>query len=174
MVIAGVPVYGGGDQLEELAIKYDIELVLIAIPSASGPQMTRILGLCHAADVECKTIPGLGDVIEDARLAGQIRDIAVEDLLGRTPVHLQEGAFAARSKARSCWSQELPVRSDPNSADRLPASVPGHRGLRNRRVAVIRNRSGNEASLPGHSLLSGRLVMALKETAMDYTPAMIC
>jgi FlaA1/EpsC-like NDP-sugar epimerase len=90
MVIAGVPVYGGGDRLKELAAKHEIELVLIAIPSATGPQMTRILGLCHAAEVECKTVPGLGDVIEGDGLAGQIRDVAVEDLLGRTPVHVQE------------------------------------------------------------------------------------
>jgi FlaA1/EpsC-like NDP-sugar epimerase len=90
MIIAGVPVYEGGDKLKALAAKHEIELVLIAIPSATGPQMTRILGLCHAADVECKTIPGLGDMIEDSGLAGQIRDVAVEDLLGRTPVHLQE------------------------------------------------------------------------------------
>jgi FlaA1/EpsC-like NDP-sugar epimerase len=90
MIIAGVPVHGGGNKLKELAAKHEIELVLIAIPSATGPQMTRILGLCHASDVECKTIPGLGDVIEDSGLAGQIRDVAVEDLLGRTPVHLQE------------------------------------------------------------------------------------
>lgn len=93
MVIGGVRVYEGGDKLKGLVAKHEIELVLIAIPSATGPEMTRILGLCHAADVECKTIPGLGDVIEDAGLAGQIRDVAVEDLLGRTPVHLQESAI---------------------------------------------------------------------------------
>jgi FlaA1/EpsC-like NDP-sugar epimerase len=93
MVIAGLPVLGGGTKLKELAANYQIELVLIAIPSATGPEMTRILGFCHAAEVECKTIPGLGDVIEDSGLAGQIRDVAVEDLLGRTPVHLQESAI---------------------------------------------------------------------------------
>jgi FlaA1/EpsC-like NDP-sugar epimerase len=93
MVISGLQVYEGGDKLRELAASHEIELVLIAIPSATGPQMTRILGLCHAADVECKTVPGLGDVIEDSGLVGQIRDVAVEDLLGRTPVHLQESAI---------------------------------------------------------------------------------
>lgn len=93
MVIGGVQVYGAGDKLKDLALTHGIELILIAIPSASGPQMTRILGLCHGAGLECKTIPGLSDMIEDAGLAGQIRDVAVEDLLGRTPVHLQESAI---------------------------------------------------------------------------------
>jgi FlaA1/EpsC-like NDP-sugar epimerase len=52
--------------------------------------MTRILELCHAANVECKTVPGLGEIIEGNALAGQMREVAVEDLLGRTPVRLEE------------------------------------------------------------------------------------
>ncbi len=90
MGIAGLRVLGEGDEVRRLVQEHGIQLVLIAIPSATGPQMTRILGLCHVARVECKTVPGLGDVIEGTGLVGQIRDVAVEDLLGRTPVHLQE------------------------------------------------------------------------------------
>jgi FlaA1/EpsC-like NDP-sugar epimerase len=90
MIILGVPVIGRGNNLKALVEEYDAELVLIAIPSASGLEMTRILAACHEAEVECKTIPGLGDMIEGHGLAGQIRDVAVEDLLGRTPVRLQE------------------------------------------------------------------------------------
>ncbi len=93
MTISGVRVCGGGDQIREFIAKHDVGLILIAIPSASGPQMTWILGECHAANVECKTVPGLGDIIEGNGLVGQIRDVAVEDLLGRTPVHLQENSI---------------------------------------------------------------------------------
>jgi FlaA1/EpsC-like NDP-sugar epimerase len=93
MAIAGIPVLGGGEDIAELVEEYEIELILIAIPSASGPEMTRILALCHDAGVECKTVPGLGDMIEGSGLAGQIRDVAVEDLLGRTPVRLQEDSI---------------------------------------------------------------------------------
>ncbi len=93
--ILGVSVLGGGDQVEPLVAKYNIEIILIAIPSAGGTEMTRILNLCHAAGVECKTIPGLSDVIEGYGLAGQIREVAVEDLLGRTPVRLEEGQIRA-------------------------------------------------------------------------------
>ncbi|MBS1802807.1 MAG: polysaccharide biosynthesis protein [Acidobacteria bacterium] len=90
VLINGVPVLGGGANVASLVKERDIEIILIAIPSASGVQMTRILELCHAADVECKTVPGLGEIIEGHGLAGQIREVAVEDLLGRTPVHLEE------------------------------------------------------------------------------------
>jgi FlaA1/EpsC-like NDP-sugar epimerase len=90
MAIAGIQVFGGGDEIKPLVNEHDVELVLIAIPSATGPEMSRILGLCHGAGVACQTIPGLGDIIEGSGLSGQIREVAVEDLLGRTPVRLQE------------------------------------------------------------------------------------
>jgi len=51
--------------------------------------MTGILGRCHAAGIKCRTIPALAEVIEGNGLATQIRDVAVEDLLGRTPVRLE-------------------------------------------------------------------------------------
>jgi FlaA1/EpsC-like NDP-sugar epimerase len=46
--------------------------------------------MCYATGAEIKTVPGLCDVIEGNGLAGQIREVAVEDLLGRVPVHLEE------------------------------------------------------------------------------------
>lgn len=93
MRIGGISVLGGGEALESIVLERHIEMILIGIPSASGGQMTRILGLCHAAGVECKTVPGLAEVIEATGLAGQIREVAVEDLLARTPVHLEEGGI---------------------------------------------------------------------------------
>jgi FlaA1/EpsC-like NDP-sugar epimerase len=93
--IGGLPILGSGSDVNVLVRKYRIELILIAIPSATGEEMTRILELCHSAAVECKTVPGLGDIIEGGGLAGQIRDVAVEDLLGRTPVRLEEEGIRA-------------------------------------------------------------------------------
>jgi FlaA1/EpsC-like NDP-sugar epimerase len=88
--ILGVPVLGGYSQVIEMVKKHHIDTILIAIPSASGAQMTRILERCHAAGVEYKTIPGLGEVIEERGLVGQIREVAVEDLLGRNTVRLND------------------------------------------------------------------------------------
>ena len=91
LCINGVSVVGGGKDLETLVEKYCVEIVLIAVPSATGAEMTRILTLCHTSGVDCKTVPGLGDVIEGCGLVGQIREVAVEDLLGRNPVRLELG-----------------------------------------------------------------------------------
>ena len=93
--VDSIPVLGGGDEIAALVERHRIDTILIAIPSATGAEMTRILELCHGAAVECKTIPGLGDIIEGGGLAGQIREVAVEDLLGRTPVRLEEARIRA-------------------------------------------------------------------------------
>ena len=88
--ILGVNVLGTGADIPSLAARHKVEVILIAIPSATGSEMTRILQLCHSAGVECKTVPSLGDIIEERGLANQIREVAVEDLLGRKPVRLEE------------------------------------------------------------------------------------
>jgi FlaA1/EpsC-like NDP-sugar epimerase len=89
LIIGGVAVLGGGDDIQTLVTKHNIAIILIAIPSATGVEMTRILELCHTAGVESKTVPGLGEVVQECGLVGQIREVAVEDLLGRNPVRLE-------------------------------------------------------------------------------------
>ena len=96
MHVQGVPVLGTGPELAEVRRKHGIEEVLIAIPSADGSAMTRILGHCHAAGLRCKTVPGLGDFLENRAVAPQIRNLRVEDLLGRKPVRLDESAVALK------------------------------------------------------------------------------
>lgn len=88
--ILGVPVLGSGADVAALAPKFAIEAILIAIPSATGAQMTRILESCQSARVPCKTVPGLGEIIGNRALAGQIREVAVQDLLGRNLVRLEQ------------------------------------------------------------------------------------
>jgi FlaA1/EpsC-like NDP-sugar epimerase len=98
--VAGIKVIGSGDDLKILVKRYDIEIILIAIPSASGVEMTRILEMCHTAGIECKTVPGLGEIIEHHGLVGQIREVAVEDLLGRNPIRLEENQIRASIKGK--------------------------------------------------------------------------
>jgi FlaA1/EpsC-like NDP-sugar epimerase len=86
--ILGTPVLGAGASLKEVVRNGRIHQVLIAIPSASRLEMTQILSHCHAAGVRFKTVPSLSEMISGRRLSSQIRDVRVEDLLGRHPVHL--------------------------------------------------------------------------------------
>jgi len=100
LVLNGVRVLGSGEELPSLVAQYRVELVLIAIPAATGLQMREILARCTAAGVPYKTIPGLGELIEEGGLARQIRDVAVEDLLGRTPVNLDLAQISAKIEGR--------------------------------------------------------------------------
>ena len=98
--IHGQRVLGTGASLALIAQEHNIELALIAIPSATGSEMTEILGFCHAAGITYKTVPGLGEMIEENGLVHQIRDIAVEDLLGRLPVRLDQDRIRAKFESR--------------------------------------------------------------------------
>lgn len=101
MFIQGVRVLGTGADLPAIARKCGATQILIATPSASGAQMTRILEHCQAAGLRFRTIPAVSEVIRNRGLAHQIRDVAVEDLLGRTPVRLDEAGIRAKLHGRS-------------------------------------------------------------------------
>ncbi len=91
-----VPVLGAGSDLPAVGRRHGIAEVLVAIPSASGQEMAAILQRCHDAGLRCKTIPGLAELIEGRHLAQQIRDVDVEDLLGRVAISLDESALRAK------------------------------------------------------------------------------
>jgi FlaA1/EpsC-like NDP-sugar epimerase len=100
LVLDGKKVMGTGESLGALVQKYAIKRVLIAIPSATGPQMVRILRLATDAKVEYKMVPSLGELVQGTELGKQIREVAVEDLLGRKPVHLDQDRIRERVQGR--------------------------------------------------------------------------
>ena len=100
LVLHDVRVLGSGDELISIAPKHRIDLVLIAIPAATGSQMKAILERCTAAGVPYKTVPGLAELIDGGGLARQIRNVAVEDLLGRIPVNLDLEQISAGIEGR--------------------------------------------------------------------------
>ena len=99
-ILQGKPVLGTGESIAEVVRVYAIKRVLIAVPSATGPQMVRILRLALEAGAEYKMVPGLGDLVQGADLGKQIRDVAVEDLLGRRPVHLDQDSILERIQGK--------------------------------------------------------------------------
>jgi FlaA1/EpsC-like NDP-sugar epimerase len=100
LILQGKPVLGTGEALAEVVRTHAIKRVLIAVPSATGPQMVRILKLALDAGAEYKMVPGLGDLIQGAELGKQIRDVAVEDILGRRPVHLNQESIRERIEGK--------------------------------------------------------------------------
>jgi FlaA1/EpsC-like NDP-sugar epimerase len=100
-IIQGVPVLGTGDDLDVTSEQLAIDEVLVAIPSATGSEMSRILERCEHAHLSCRTIPGITEIIENRDLARQIRNIAVEDLLGRMPIRLEQDQIASKLRGQT-------------------------------------------------------------------------
>lgn len=100
LALQGRRVLGTGESLGIWVRKLGIEKVLIAIPSATGAQLVHILKLANEADVQYEMVPGLGELLQGAELGKQIREVAVEDLLGRKPVHLDLDRIRERIQGR--------------------------------------------------------------------------
>ena len=88
MRIHGVPVLGTIDALPELVKRHEVELVLIAIPSAGNEEMRRIVRICEQAGCAFRTLPRLQDLVSGGAALGELRPVAIEDLLGRSTVAL--------------------------------------------------------------------------------------
>ncbi|HZT16593.1 MAG TPA: nucleoside-diphosphate sugar epimerase/dehydratase [Gaiellaceae bacterium] len=100
--VHGVRVLGTTDELRHILRDNRPDEVLIAIPSAAGESRHRIVEDCRAEDVPVKTLPGLHELIAgDVDLAGQIRPVQVEDVLGREQVEVDLRAVAAYVKEKT-------------------------------------------------------------------------
>ena len=78
-----------------------VDTIVIAMPSAAGPQMHEAVANCKAAGVPYKTIPGVGELLSGAVLTSQIRSVSIADLLGRDPVELDVDRILSHVAGRS-------------------------------------------------------------------------
>src|SRR5262249_26432056 len=88
MRVHGVPVAGTIDDIPELVQRYHVNIVALAIPSASGAKTREIVTVCHSANVPVRTVPGLPETVQHPSRMAQWRELTVEDLIGREPVEI--------------------------------------------------------------------------------------
>lgn len=88
------PVLGSTDKLASLIETNKVDLVIIAIPSASGKTIRRILSLVEPTGIECKITPGLSDIVGGKVSISQLREVNIEDLLRRPVVTLDVNAIS--------------------------------------------------------------------------------
>ena len=86
--IDGVPVVGGRDDILLNVEKYKIEKIFLAIPSATPQQCVGILDICKETGCELKKLPGMFEIVSGKVTMEALKDVAVEDLLGRDPVQV--------------------------------------------------------------------------------------
>lgn len=86
--IMGIPVVGSTNSIEEIATQYQIDNIVIAIPSLNKGQLKAIYAECAKSTAKTQTIPMLEDLASGKISVSQFRDVQVEDLLGRELVRL--------------------------------------------------------------------------------------
>ncbi len=91
--IHGHRVLGTIDQAKLVAEKHPIDEIFIAMPSATGKEMKRAVSLCRETGVNIQTIPGMDRLIDGRVTVNQLREVQIEDLLGRDPVDLDKEAI---------------------------------------------------------------------------------
>lgn len=90
--IEGVPVVGTIDEIEEIIAGHGLDQVIIATPQASREQVDRIWRTCVRSRVEVKVMPDLGELLAEGTI--RLRELQIEDLLGREPVDIDLEALS--------------------------------------------------------------------------------
>ncbi len=91
--IHGVRVLGSCDEITDFAERLEVDFIVLAIPSANSAQMRRLVGLCEKAGVPVRTLPPMNRLMSGEVTVSQLREVSIDDLLGREPVSLDWDAI---------------------------------------------------------------------------------
>ena len=86
--LGGVPVVGGREDILLNAEKFKIDKIYLTMPGATAEEKRDILNICKETNCQLKSLPGIAEIVSGEVNAGAMRDVAVEDLLGREPVQV--------------------------------------------------------------------------------------
>lgn len=86
--IHGVRVVGGREAIPRMAIRYNVDQILLAIPSTKKKDLQDILNICAKTGCQLKTVPALYEIMEKRMEPVAIRDVDIIDLLGRDEINL--------------------------------------------------------------------------------------
>jgi len=90
----GVKIMGNSADLPEIVKMTKADVAVIAIPSATNEQMAKIVRACEDTGIAVKTLPRLSEIVSGAVKISKIRDVSLEDLLGREEVHINSHSLA--------------------------------------------------------------------------------
>lgn len=93
--LRGVKIVGGRSSIPAMAEKYDVDEIVLAIPSASRHEKLQILSYCHNTSCTLRTLPGICQLANGEVRIEQIREVDIEDLLGRETVKIDLDEVAA-------------------------------------------------------------------------------
>jgi FlaA1/EpsC-like NDP-sugar epimerase len=93
--IHGIPVLGTMEQLPKICKDYNIEEIAIAMPSASRQELRQVIQTCEGTKIRFRTVPSITDIASGKLRVSQIRNVDINDLLGRAAVQLDENLIEA-------------------------------------------------------------------------------
>lgn len=100
MQIHGIRVLGDRHKIPKIVDQYNIQQIIIAMPSASGQAMRDILRICEQTEAETKTMPAMHGLIDGTVTVQQLRNVQIEDLLRREPVKTDYTAVGEMIRGR--------------------------------------------------------------------------
>ncbi len=92
--VQGIKVVGNRDTILHNARKYEIDEIIIALPSASKKNIKEITNICKESDCELKILPGMYQLVNGEVGISNLRHVEVEDLLGREPITVNVDSIA--------------------------------------------------------------------------------
>lgn len=99
--IHGIPILGMVEQLPEICEKHNIEEIAIAMPSATHQQLRRVVQVCQGTKIRFRTVPSITDIASGKYQVSQIRDVDINDLLGREVVELDLDLIESFAKGKT-------------------------------------------------------------------------
>lgn len=99
--IENLAVLGTTFDIPRLLVEKRVAQVLIAATSAPSRLVRQVVHFCQEAGIECRTVPAISDFIAGKGALGQVREVRIEDLLGREPVHIDLEGIAERVRGRT-------------------------------------------------------------------------
>jgi len=99
--IGNLTIFGSTSELPRLVDELFIDQVILAMPSAPASEIRRIVDICRNAEVETRILPGLFELIDGRVSINQLREVSLEDLLGREPVDLDNASIAEYIEGRT-------------------------------------------------------------------------
>ena len=88
-LLHGIPIVGGMSDIPRMAEKYGIEEIVIAIPTLTGERRRELLEICQQTGCKIKALPGIYQIVNDEVSVSMLRNVEIEELLGRDPVDLK-------------------------------------------------------------------------------------
>lgn len=99
--IEGTPIVGGRDTILENAEKYDIDTIMLTMPSASAKDKRDILNICKETHCELKSLPGIYQLVNGEALLSKMKSVAIEDLLGRDQIKVDMAEIFNQLKGKT-------------------------------------------------------------------------